>query len=61
MVSGQNKNYCVANCAVSPTLSAFSDSAFVSICQAFVQEKKGIFFSLSKLEQCFSGKCKKKP
>lgn len=46
MVSGQNKNYCVVNCPVSPTLSAFSDCAFVSICQAFVQEKKDFFSTL---------------
>lgn len=52
MVSGQKKSYCVVNCAVSPTLSALSGCAFVSICQAFVQEKKGDCFSLSKLEQC---------
>lgn len=61
MVSGQNKNYRVVNCAVSHTLSAFSDCAFVSVCQAFVQEKKGIFFPSPNWNSvCFSSICKEK-
>lgn len=67
MVFGQKKIPSVINCAVSPTLSAFPDCTFVSICRAFIQggkkKKKRIFPSPNELlEQsaCFSSLCEEK-
>lgn len=46
MVSGQKKNRCVVNCAVSPILSAFSDCICIHLPSFCTGKKRDLFFPL---------------